>query len=109
MALKASALEERFALAWRAFAPGEDVPEREYRFHATRGWRFDFAWPVYRVAVEIDGGQWQSSGGRHARDADREKLNAAAGLGWRVFRYSGTLLRDPERVIRKVVAALEFV
>jgi len=103
-----SALEERFALAWRVFALDEDVPVREYSFHHARNWSFDFAWPMYHVAVEVDGGQWKTSGGRYARDSDREKLNAAACLGWRVLRYSGEMLNDPERVIREVIAALEF-
>ena len=30
-------------------------PEREFRF-CERRWRFDFAWPSHKVAVEIDGG-----------------------------------------------------
>jgi very-short-patch-repair endonuclease len=78
----------------------------EYAFHPSRGWQFDFAWPEQRVAVEIDGGQWMSHGGRHSRDSDREKLNQAAVLGWRVLRYSGTMLQDPERVIVEVMQAL---
>lgn len=32
------------------------TPEREFRFHPERRWRFDFAWPDVKVAVEIDGG-----------------------------------------------------
>jgi very-short-patch-repair endonuclease len=69
-----------------------DLPEpvAEYRFHAERRWRFDFAWPERKVAVEIDGGIWVH--GRHNRAsgylADLEKLNAAAEAGWRVLRYA---------------------
>jgi very-short-patch-repair endonuclease len=80
---------------------------REYQFHPTRRWAFDFAWPKHRLAVEIDGGQWAPHGGRHARDGDREKLNAAAMLGWRVMRYSGTMLHDPTSVVDEIVRALE--
>lgn len=62
---------------------------QEYKFHATRKWRFDFADPENKVAVEIDGGVF--AGGRHTRGvgfrADCEKINAAAVLGWRVLRY----------------------
>ena len=39
--------------------------EREYKFHKTRKWRFDFAYPDIQLAVEIDGGQWRAGGGRH--------------------------------------------
>ena len=64
--------------------------EREYRFHPTRRWRFDFADPETKVAVEIDGGAF--IGGRHTRGVgfvkDQEKLNTATSMGWRVFRYS---------------------
>lgn len=62
----------------------------EHRFHPTRKWRFDFAIPSARLAIEIDGGVWTS--GRHSRGAgqiaDMEKLNAAAILGWRVLRFT---------------------
>lgn len=60
----------------------------EYCFHPTRKWRFDFAIPDCKLAVEFDGGQWAPSGGRHSRDSDRVKLNAARELGWTVFQYS---------------------
>ncbi|WP_139121780.1 PDDEXK family nuclease [Piscirickettsia litoralis] len=64
--------------------------EQEYRFHPKRRWRFDFAMPVYKLAVEVEGGAY--SQGRHTRgkgfEADCEKYNAAAELGWRVLRYT---------------------
>ena len=93
-AAKRRALEDRFALQLKAH--GLPLPEREYRFHDTRLWRFDFAWPDRQVAVEIDGATW--SQGRHNRgagfEADAEKLNAAAALGWRVFRYTAMRIRS---------------
>lgn len=65
-------------------------PVAEFRFHETRKWRFDYAWPERRIAVEIDGGVW--AGGRHVHPAgylaDLEKLNAALEAGWRVLRYA---------------------
>ena len=101
-------LEGEFALAWRTLAPARAPGfEAQYAFHPRRKWAFDFAWPAVRVAVEIDGGQWAPHGGRHSRDSDREKLNQAAVLGWRVLRYSGQMLQDPEAVIGEVVEALE--
>ncbi len=64
------------------------VPTAEYRFHPTRRWRFDWAWPDQKVALEIDGGIWTR--GAHGRGAgiarDQEKTNHAAALGWRVLR-----------------------
>ena len=83
-----SALEAQFSLVLLAHGLKDNF-EREYRFHPERKWRFDFADPVNKVAVEIDGGVFGN--GRHSRGAgfrsDCEKLNAAAALGWRVFRY----------------------
>ena len=69
---------------------GLPVPEREYRFDAERRWRFDFAWPALKIAVEIEGGVWIR--GRHVRPVgylgDLEKYNRAVVLGWRVLRYA---------------------
>lgn len=67
---------------------GLPEPVAEFRFHATRRWRFDWAWPEQRVALEIDGGVW--TGGSHGRGTgivrDQEKHNYAACMGWIVIR-----------------------
>ena len=63
---------------------------KEFQFHPTRRWRFDYAFPSMKVAVEVDGGVW--TGGRHINPAgyvgDMEKLNNAASLGWLVLRIT---------------------
>ena len=70
------------------------IPKRELRFHPGRRWAFDFAWPDFMVAVEIEGGIY--SGGRHVRptgfENDCEKYNAATSEGWRVYRYTGPMV-----------------
>lgn len=67
------------------------TPVLEHRFHATRRWRFDVAWPEHRVAVELQGGV--HAGGRHTRGAgyinDCDKLNAAQVAGWRLIYLTG--------------------
>lgn len=74
-------------LEWEVW--GIEKPEKEYRFHPGRKWRYDFAWPSKKVAVEIEGGVWTK--GRHTRGSgflgDMAKYNEAARLGWRVFRF----------------------
>lgn len=96
-----------FAVAWRLCAPVSPIPEREYRFHPERKWRFDFAFPQSKVAVEVDGGQFAFRGGRHATDADREKLNTAAAMGWRIIRFSpAQLKKDPAGCVELVASAL---
>lgn len=66
------------------------LPVREHKFALPRKWRFDFAWPDRKLAVEIEGGIY--SGGRHTRgkgyEADMEKYNAASRLGWTIMRFT---------------------
>lgn len=87
-------LERRLLFHIRAV--GLPEPERELRFHPTRRWRFDFAWPDRKIAVEVDGGTW--TGGRHTRpggfEKDAEKINAATLLGWRVIRVTSAMVGD---------------
>lgn len=91
------------ALAFQIKAAGLPVPEREWRFHPTRRWRFDFAWPGDKLAVEVEGGIWlpaQGKKGRHNTgkgiEEDMVKYNAAALLGWRVLRVSPGHVRSGE-------------
>ena len=71
-------------------ACGLPKPVTELEFHPKREWRFDFAWPKYKLALEVEGGI--HSGGRHTQPAgflgDMEKYNSAAVLGWRVLRFT---------------------
>lgn len=63
---------------------------REYRFHATRRFRFDFAVPSRRLAIELEGGGWTN--GRHTRGKgfqnDLLKYQLAFSLRWHVVRFS---------------------
>lgn len=87
-----SSLERRFvALLLQSGLP-LPIPEHPFARDWGRRWRFDFAWPDLRLAVEVDGGIWIPGGGRHNRgagyEADVEKLNVAVILGWRVLRFT---------------------
>jgi hypothetical protein len=59
------------------------------------------------VALEVDGGTW--SGGRHSRgkgyEEDCRKMNAAAALGWRVFKATREMVSSGEAIdtMRKVL------
>lgn len=86
---------------------GLPEPEAEFRFAPPRRWRFDWAWPDRKLAVEQDGGVHIR--GRHTRGTgfvkDMEKLNRAASLGWVVLRFtpdqvrSGVALNDIRAVL----------
>lgn len=61
---------------------------KEFKFHPVRKWRFDYAVPEHKIALEVEGGVW--TGGRHTSSVgfmkDMEKYNTATLMGWRVFR-----------------------
>ena len=80
---------EVFMDLWRWICPNLPLPIREFRF-SKRRFRFDFAFPDRKVAVEIEGGGWLY--GRHHRpkgyERDLEKYNLAQSLGWKVFRFT---------------------
>ncbi len=61
---------------------------KEFRFHNKRKWRFDYAIPEHKVAIEVEGGVW--TGGRHTSPRgflnDIEKYNTATLMGWKLLR-----------------------
>lgn len=81
---------------------------REFRFHHIRRWRFDYAIPAARVAIEVEGGAWTR--GRHTRGKgflnDIEKYNAATLLGWRVFRTAPDALLSAAFIEMVTVACI---
>ena len=70
--------------------------EAEVRFHPTRRWRFDYAWPHKMIAFEIEGGVYK--GGRHTSikgyESDCIKYSEAAILGWKVIRATTGMCKD---------------
>lgn len=75
-------------------------PEVEFRFHESRRFRFDFAFPSERVAVEVEGGVWTR--GRHTRgggfESDCQKYSIAAVEGWCVIRATPSMVESGEAV-----------
>ena len=82
---------------------------KEYRFHSTRKWRFDYAIPEHKIAIEVEGGVW--TGGRHTSPkgflGDMEKYNTATVMGWRVLRTTpeDLLARATFLMIRRTIVA----
>ena len=77
----------------------------EYRFCEERRWRFDFALPQHKVAIEIEGAIWRQ--GRHTRGSgytkDLEKYNTATLLGWRVFRFTPDMIKQGWEQIKQML------
>lgn len=59
----------------------------EWQFHPERKWRFDYACPELKIAIEVDGGVF--TGGRHSggigQVKDMEKGNHASSMDWLLF------------------------
>lgn len=102
-----SALEGVLALHMRGV--GIPTPEREYQFHEDRKWRFDFAWPDLRLAIEVEGVTFYGKNangtlrlGRHQTakgfEADAEKYNAAVLDGWSVLRFTNGMIKRGEAI-----------
>lgn len=98
---------DRYGLVAACRAAGIRAPEPEYRFCEGRKWRFDYAWPAYRLALEVQGGVWMRAGG-HLRGGmvrDHEKFTRAAILGWRIIYCQPRAARSLD-VLRDIKDAL---
>lgn len=112
-------------------------PIWNYRFHHTRNWELDAAWPTWKVAIEVQGGifgrpvqchscgsmvkgvtprgkpyQVMEVGGKHVRpggyQVDMEKHNAAVAAGWTIVYATGGMLKeDPMPVFESVKKAMD--
>ena len=85
-------------------------PVREHRFHPSRKWRFDFAWPLHKIAVECEGATWTN--GRHVQGAGFEKdcikYNQAALDGWTVLRFTSGMINSGNAINQIEDALSEF-
>lgn len=84
------------------------APECQYRFAPPRRWTFDFCWPAWKLALEVEGGIWTK--GRHTRgkgyERDCEKYNEAALAGFRLLRVTTGMVADG-RALRVVERAIQ--
>ena len=103
---------EALAMTWEQQLMAYEVPPyvKEHRFNPPRLWRFDYAWPDLRLAVEIEGGVWVS--GRHVDPkgflADLEKYNTATLMGWMVLRVDSGMV-DNGKAIQILLTVLDVL
>jgi very-short-patch-repair endonuclease len=108
-----SKAEELFKELWDEYGPVGYVLEEEYRFAKPRLWRFDFALPSHKIAVEIEGMVFRGRGrhqGASGYAKDCEKYNRALLMGWRVLRYTQVdLKKRPIDVITEIESLITMV
>lgn len=72
----------------------------EYKFHSTRDWRFDFAWPDLKIAAEVEGLIHNATQGGHQTmkgyTENCIKYNEAALWGWQVYRFTNPMIKSGE-------------
>ena len=101
-----SDLERLFLINWRSRYP-HHLPFNNFEFHLTRKWRFDFAWPTHKIAVEIQGiGPGHCSLAGMTKDYD--KLMEATKDQWKVIYLTSSHLlpENIDRVCRLIAMLL---
>lgn len=99
----------------RLYRVGLPTPQTEYKFArdivgnqkgvrerlkkiGLKDWRFDYAYPEKKIAIEYEGGVYiqggHTRGGKYTDDC--QKYNKAQFLGWKVFRITIKHLEDPQ-------------
>jgi hypothetical protein len=77
-------------------------PQKEYRPGVAKKFRFDYAWPEWKIAIEVNGATWTK--GRHSSgegiQRDYTKLNYCQILGWLVIQFSTSM---GELYVREVI------
>ena len=83
---------------------GPDKVFKEYKFHAIRRWRFDYAIPEIKLAIEYHGHAGFVGKGSSGHSTikgltnDCEKMNSASAHGWKVLAFTALHFRHAERM-----------
>ena len=98
-ALQLTAPEREWRFARQIVGGGKDISDKLKRA-GLKDWRFDFAWPELKFAVEVEGispkgGGHQSVGGFRQ---DIEKYHVALYHGWIVYRTDMTQINNGQAV-----------
>jgi len=78
----------------------------EFLFHPIRKWRFDYAFPELKIAIEYEG-IFCGGKSRHTTvtgyTEDADKYNQAQALGWKVFRYTAKNYQNLSRDLSEYI------
>jgi hypothetical protein len=100
-----SPLEDAFLRLVTAGSLPMPVAQYEVRSNGSFVCRADFAYPEFRVLVELDGERWHMD--RATFQRDRTKQNRAGLLGWTVLRYTwDDVVNNPHVVVHQLHTVL---
>ena len=83
--------EELFNLHCRCKLHPVNHPVREFMPHPSRKWRIDFAWPDFKLAVEIESSVHRIKG---RFSSDIPKYNYLQMEGWTLLRYTRQMIES---------------
>jgi very-short-patch-repair endonuclease len=90
-------------------------PTTQFKFLNNRKFKADFAWPNYKIIVEVEGGTWLGSKGGHTNgkgyENNCEKYNLATFEGWKVYRFTGKMVKSRKAIkfLKEVFKELSLV
>jgi very-short-patch-repair endonuclease len=77
------------------------VPKAEVDWGPQRRYRLDFAYPLIRLAIEVDG--WSAHFTPEQQRWDRRRANSLSRAGWTVLHYDWwEVTYEPERVAKEI-------
>lgn len=96
-ALKVSGFVTQYRLFAEMVGTGKGLRKR-LKESGFKDYRFDFAWPMSKVAVEINGSIWRKGGHNTGSGLirDYDKLNTAQMQGWNVFIFTTEQVKNGE-------------
>lgn len=108
-----STAEQKFLDAWRLHGIPESDPVHQYEIEgcksdANRTYKFDFAWPLVKIVIEVDGhgyGHVTPKG----RSNSATKARRALALGWTVIPITTTCMGSKDKLERVCQEVAEIV
>lgn len=105
-----SALEDKYFDAFKFYAKGYPMPEREYRWMPSRKYRGDFVWLNEKVIVEIQGGG-AVRGAHHSLkgySSDCTRQAEAILQGYLMIYFDTLLMKNPKRCVEVTKKVLDM-
>lgn len=103
--------ENNFYCHWVMMYGNLPEPVRQHPIlnpKTNRHWKLDFAWPDWKIFVELQGGAFIRGGHTTAlgQHADYERQNALTRMGWRGLYFNTVALRNMADVVEYVAEFL---